>query len=227
MLLRGRVEGGYRESSRPFDVVAEETIVQPFLLHDVHATQAAFIQPFTYCRPGGGATIDFIWASDKLRVAGVLQPVTEREAERLRRFGLPSQNWPSDHLPLGVVVECKHAWAVEAQNAAAAGQISCREMHETSAMSHSSVIASNAPQLSVPKPDASMGQENQADDGMTAGDHLHGAAVDAMDMPHQPNATDAQQKLVSPAQAGGTIDGAAAAKVGNSQEAIDIDSANS
>lgn len=106
-LLRGRLEGGYSEACRPYDVVTDETIAQPFLLHDAYASCADFSLPFTYCRPGGGTTIDFIWASDRLCVSGVLRPLGTAAALKVRASGLPNKEWPSDHLPLGVVVDCR------------------------------------------------------------------------------------------------------------------------
>lgn len=71
----------------------------------MYADCAGFVQPFTFGRPGGGCVIDFLWASAALPVAGVLQFVGPRRAAEWRRGGIPNAEHPSDHLPLGAVVD--------------------------------------------------------------------------------------------------------------------------
>lgn len=63
--------------------------------------------PFTYGRPGGCATIDFVWASDALGVHGVMKPMGAAAAANTALKGIPDRTWPSDHLPLGVVLRLR------------------------------------------------------------------------------------------------------------------------
>jgi mRNA deadenylase 3'-5' endonuclease subunit Ccr4 len=89
-MSKGRLEGGYAEPMRPRDPIADKTVRQPF----------------TYGRPGGCTVIDFVWASEAMQVSGVLQPVTNGQASKIWLQGIPNSSWPSDHLPLGVVLKC-------------------------------------------------------------------------------------------------------------------------
>ena len=146
-LLRGRLEGGYSEACRPYDVVTDQTIAQPFLMHDVYASCADFALPFTYCRPGSGTTIDFIWASDRLRVSSVLQPLGSAAASKVRAVGLPNKEWPSDHLPLGVVVDCRAPGASNAlglSDAVASAQLEVASVAEVCSSANSATAAEPA-----------------------------------------------------------------------------------
>jgi mRNA deadenylase 3'-5' endonuclease subunit Ccr4 len=105
-MSKGRLEGGYAEPMRPRDPIADKTVTHPFLLSDVYGECAMFRQPFTYGRPGGCTVIDFVWASEAMQVSGVLQPVTNGQASKIWLQGIPNSSWPSDHLPLGVVLKC-------------------------------------------------------------------------------------------------------------------------
>lgn len=104
-LYRGRLEGGYWEPFQRQQPVVAETAAHAFTLHDVYADCAAFAQPYTFGRPGGGVVIDFLWASAALPVRGVLQYVGPRRAAEWQRSGIPNADHPSDHLPLGAVVD--------------------------------------------------------------------------------------------------------------------------
>jgi mRNA deadenylase 3'-5' endonuclease subunit Ccr4 len=107
-LQYGRLEGGYAEPVRPRDPVTAKTVCHPFLLVDVYAQRAAFAQPFTYGRPDGCSTIDFIWASESLVASGVLQALEPAAALKVAAGGVPNATWPSDHLPLGAVLQLRH-----------------------------------------------------------------------------------------------------------------------
>ena len=104
-LYRGRLEGGYWEPFQRKQPVVAETAAHAFTLHDVYKDCAAFAQPYTFGRPGGGVVIDFLWASAALPVRGVLQFVGPRRALDWQRRGIPNAEHPSDHLPLGAVVD--------------------------------------------------------------------------------------------------------------------------
>lgn len=103
-LYRGRLEGGHSEPCRPRDAVVTKTVAHPFLLCDVYRDAARFALPFTYGRPGGNSVIDFVWASAALPPVGVLQALPPARAVRAGISGLPNSKFPSDHLPLGVVL---------------------------------------------------------------------------------------------------------------------------
>lgn len=83
----------------------ETTEAHPFSLRDVYNDLAKFPMAFTYGRPSGSCTIDYVWASNALQVKGVLQCVTRRQEVEWQRRGIPNEQHPSDHLPLGVVVD--------------------------------------------------------------------------------------------------------------------------
>jgi CCR4-NOT transcription complex subunit 6 len=104
-LHRGRLEGGYWEPFQRREPVTDSTEAHPFDLCDVYRDRAAFPQAYTYGRPGGSCTIDYVWSSAALPVLGVLRWLTRGEEVEWQRRGLPNEHHPSDHLPLGVVVD--------------------------------------------------------------------------------------------------------------------------
>lgn len=112
-LFRGRLEGGYWEPFQRWQPVVETTEAHPFNLRDVYSEVAKFPMGFTYGRPSGSCTIDYIWASSALRVQGVLQFLNRRQQVEWQRQGIPSEQHPSDHLPLGVVVDVALAGGTE------------------------------------------------------------------------------------------------------------------
>ena len=83
----------------------ETTESHPFQLRDVYNELAKFPMAYTYGRPSGSCTIDYIWASSALPVKGVLQCLSRRQEVEWQRRGIPNEQHPSDHLPLGVVVD--------------------------------------------------------------------------------------------------------------------------
>ena len=104
-LFRGRLEGGYWEPFQRRQPVVDTTESHPFNLRDVYNELARFPMGFTYGRPSGSCTIDYIWASSALQVKGVLQCLSRRQEVEWKRSGIPNEQHPSDHLPLGVVVD--------------------------------------------------------------------------------------------------------------------------
>jgi hypothetical protein len=72
---------------------------------DVHNELAKFSMGCTYGRPSGCCIIDYVWASEALHVKGVLECWIRRQAVEWQRRGIPNEHHPSDHLPLGVVVD--------------------------------------------------------------------------------------------------------------------------
>jgi mRNA deadenylase 3'-5' endonuclease subunit Ccr4 len=104
-MRRGRLEGGYWEPFQRRHPVVETTEAHPFRLTDVYSELANFSMWYTYGRPSGACTIDYIWTSSALQVRGVLQYLTQRQAVEWQRRGIPHEQHPSDHLPLGVVVD--------------------------------------------------------------------------------------------------------------------------
>jgi CCR4-NOT transcription complex subunit 6 len=104
-LLRGRLEGGYWEPFQRRQPIVETTEAHPFKLTDVYNELAKFPMGFTYGRPSCCCTIDYAWTSRALQVKGVLQCLSRRQEVEWQRHGIPNEQHPSDHLPLGVVVD--------------------------------------------------------------------------------------------------------------------------
>lgn len=103
LLYRGRLEGGYTESYSD-EAILPETYAHPYKLQDVYASCASFRMPFTRAVPGFACTIDFLWSTENMGVASVLQCASGGRAQKLMLTGLPSKDHPSDHLPLGLVL---------------------------------------------------------------------------------------------------------------------------
>eukprot|EP00756_Hemistasia_phaeocysticola_P049455 Hpha_TRINITY_DN23932_c0_g1::TRINITY_DN23932_c0_g1_i1::g.137726::m.137726 len=77
-------------------------------LMDSYAEQQEVV---SFCgRPGNGVRVDYLWASARLKVEGVL-PTSEGLADTLSILeGLPNGEHPSDHLPIGAL----YRWHPEA-----------------------------------------------------------------------------------------------------------------
>ncbi|KAG2426336.1 hypothetical protein HXX76_013093 [Chlamydomonas incerta] len=58
--------------------------------------------------PSLASSLDFIWASCNLEVAGLYLPVEARHEGLIAHQALPNQHYPSDHLPIGAVLKLKH-----------------------------------------------------------------------------------------------------------------------
>lgn len=102
-LYCGKLEGGYTEPFYPDKEVVKETISHSFALHDVYKA-ADIIPEFTARAPRRRTEADFIFASRHLRVAGVLRALDPRLVPYVDRTLLPNKHFPSDHLPVGVVL---------------------------------------------------------------------------------------------------------------------------
>lgn len=108
-MFRGRLEAGYWEPFQRRQPVVETTEAHPFSLRDVYYDLAKFPMGYTYGRPSGSCTIDYVWASSALQVKGVLQCLSRRQEVEWQWRGIPNEQHPSDHLPLGVVVDVAFA----------------------------------------------------------------------------------------------------------------------
>jgi len=102
-LYCGKLEGGYTEPFYPDKEVVKETIVHSFVLRDVYKA-ADVIPEFTARAPRRRTEADFIFASRHLKVAGVLRALDSRLVPYVDRTLLPNRLYPSDHLPVGVVL---------------------------------------------------------------------------------------------------------------------------
>ena len=102
-LYYGRLDAGYTEPFYPDIPVVKETTSHPFPLIDVYKMAQA-IPDFTARAPRRRSEADFIFASRHLKVAGVLRAVDPRLMPYVDRHMLPNKLYPSDHLPIGVVL---------------------------------------------------------------------------------------------------------------------------
>lgn len=84
--------------------MTKECIAHPYPLQEAYeAAQAA--PALTYHRSGEGARLDFIWCSRWCRVEAVLRPLCARQREFVLKHSLPNRAMPSDHLPVGAVLQ--------------------------------------------------------------------------------------------------------------------------
>lgn len=102
-LYCGRLEAGYTEPFYPDIEVVKQSTAHPFALQDVYKTAGA-IPEFTARAPRRRSEADFIFASRHLKVAGVLRAIDPRMTPYVDRTFLPNKFFPSDHIPLGVVL---------------------------------------------------------------------------------------------------------------------------
>lgn len=102
LLYRGRLEGGWTERYLPERVLTQQTVSHPFALRDAYTSCAAFALPFTRAVPGNACVIDYIFISESARVAAVLQYWRGAAGTGV---ALPNGRHPSDHIPLGVVID--------------------------------------------------------------------------------------------------------------------------
>ena len=102
-LYRGRLEAGYTEHYYPDIEVVKETKAHPFALNDVYKVAEA-IPDFTARAPRRRSEADFIFSSRHLRVAAVLRAIDPRVIPNVDRTLLPNRQYPSDHIPIGVVL---------------------------------------------------------------------------------------------------------------------------
>lgn len=86
----------------------------PFDFRDVYAAAHA-APPFTRRVDGQGARLDFLWCTSRLGLSAVLRPLPQDlELERMVvECGLPNKEMPSDHLPVGAVLELQCAAATD------------------------------------------------------------------------------------------------------------------
>ncbi|KAG2490743.1 hypothetical protein HYH03_010898 [Edaphochlamys debaryana] len=61
--------------------------------------------------PALASTLDFIWASCQMEVSALYWPVECRHEGLISLQALPNQHYPSDHLPIGALLRCKHFYA--------------------------------------------------------------------------------------------------------------------
>lgn len=102
-LYGGKLEAGYTEPFYPDKEVVKETISHQFALQDVYKAADA-VPEFTARAPRRRTEADFIFSSRHLKVAGVLRAVDPRLIPYVDRSLLPNKHFPSDHIPIGVVL---------------------------------------------------------------------------------------------------------------------------
>lgn len=102
-LFRGRLEGGYTEAYLPHVPVTSKTVAHPYALQDVYMA-GRWIPEFTTRAPRRRSEVDFIWCSRHLKVEALMRPANPRHIGLVDRTLLPNKDFPSDHLPLGVVL---------------------------------------------------------------------------------------------------------------------------
>lgn len=102
-LFRGRLEGGYTEAYLPSVPVTTKTVAHPYALQDVYMS-GRWIPEFTTRAPRRRSEIDFIWCSRHLKIEALMRPANLRHIGLIDRTLLPNKEFPSDHLPLGVVI---------------------------------------------------------------------------------------------------------------------------
>ena len=72
-------------------------------MQDVYAAAEAPL-PFTRKIPSLASTIDFVWASKHMQTEALYWPIPRKDYPFLMQHSLPNKSYPSDHLPVGVLL---------------------------------------------------------------------------------------------------------------------------
>lgn len=102
-LYRGSLPGGYTESWLPTVTVTKTDISHPYDLMDAYLLAGRQL-PFTRKVPQLASSLDFIWVSSFISVEAVYWPYTPEDLALIKENSLPNERFPSDHVPIGVVL---------------------------------------------------------------------------------------------------------------------------
>jgi CCR4-NOT transcription complex subunit 6 len=104
----------------------KETIAHPFALHEAYEV-SGHRQPFTRKTGREHAVLDFIWCSRHMHVAAVLRPLQWELRPQVDRCFLPNRWHPSDHLPIGAVLQLSSGAAEAAAAPAGAAAVAAAD----------------------------------------------------------------------------------------------------